>query len=138
MQTLKVNSQVKIEYEYLGISFYPEKCIDTLSFEISNQEFHSCVAKVYLLDCRGKCSFFVYDKKGNIKLKGYYENSVDTLKKYHNAKDVLNSTINKQYTVVRVLRYFSPLRENTWIFYDKNQKVVKAITYHNKFGEVNE
>lgn len=128
LSTLLANSQVKIWFEDFDISFYPKKCVDTLSFDIIKTEYKNTKLIVYLSDCKGKCSIKVIDKNGIVRLDGTYANSYDTLKKYSNAK-VMGKGIKKYVYQVRVLEYFSPLRIGRWNFYSKKGKLEDTLEY---------
>jgi hypothetical protein len=121
-------SQVKIYLEDFDIAFYPKKCTDSISFDIKKGEYKNTKLLVNLLECEGKCSIQITDKKGITRLLGSYINSRDTLKKYSNAR-VMGRNSKKYVYQIRILKYFSPLRNGIWNFYDRLGKLENTIEY---------
>ena len=76
--------------------------------------------KIVLFEGNGKSYFEVY-KNDKLYEKGYYENSLDTLKKYSSAVKVNGSS-----GPIRIFSYFQPLKNGEWIE-TKNGKLVKKI-----------
>lgn len=90
-----------------------EKIGDTVYYEKSSIEKF----KFVFYDSMGKCycERFI---KGKIFQKGYYENSLDTLKRYvsRRSNHGLTSTITVQL-------FFEPLKNGTWITYKNNKEI---------------
>lgn len=74
--------------------------------------------KIVLFDSKGKCYFEAY-KNNKIIEKGYYENSLDTLKKYSTQ---VGSGGKK---TLKILKYFYPLKNGDWYEYKKG-KIIKS------------
>ena len=125
----RAQSILKLEYEYLRISFYPKKCIDTFDFQIPSGEFKNCWVKIFLEDCSGQCKILVVDKKNKTKLTGFYSNGFDTLTKYSFTK-IMGKPKGHSYSKARLLNYLNPLPTGIWTFFDKSGNVAQKTEYH--------
>jgi hypothetical protein len=82
---------------------------DTILWKYTSNEFF----KFVLFDPKGKCYCERYINK-KLYQKGYYENSLDTLKKY-----VASLYIHGKSSKLSVLKFFEPLKNGEWITYEK-------------------
>lgn len=77
---------------------------------------------ILLNDCMGRMYVRIYKNKKLLE-EGSYTNSLDTLKGYTYKK-----TIGSGQKEIVVEKYFQPLRDGTWLFY--NQKgIVRKVNY---------
>ncbi len=83
------------------------KLYDTVLFEKSNKEKFRFV----FFDKLGKCYSERY-VNGKLFQKGYYENSLDTLKRY-----VSSRNLNGPGSKIIVQKYFEPLKNGSWVTY---------------------
>lgn len=74
--------------------------------------------KVVLFDTKGKSYFESYKKKRLFE-KGYFENSLDTLKKYSISVGGHNDR------KMSVIKYFHPIKNGNWLETDKGKLVKK-------------
>lgn len=88
---------------------------DTAKIPFSQNTYFRFVFK----DSRGKSYCEVY-RNNKLYEKGYYENSLDTLKKYSSAAKMNNTTGGK----IKVSKYFQPLKNGEWIE-TKRSKFIK-------------
>jgi hypothetical protein len=100
-------SEYKVEVEYIPA------LRDTFLFNNSSMEDF----KFVFYDKRGKCYCERYLNKILVE-KGNYENSLDTLKRYHSTRKSNGSA------PLSVEKYFQPVRNGMWIFY-KGKNVIK-------------
>ena len=89
------------------------KLFDTTIIEDTENRYFRLV----LFDGRGKSYFEAYLKNQLIE-KGYFENSLDTLKKY---STILGGKQNKR---LKILAYFHPLKNGIWLE-RKNGKLIE-------------
>jgi antitoxin component YwqK of YwqJK toxin-antitoxin module len=78
---------------------------------------------IQLLDCMGKMNLKVY-RNNKILEEGSYINSLDTLKGY-----VYKKTLGSFEKEIVVERYFQPLRDGTWRFYNSKGILYKKVNY---------
>jgi hypothetical protein len=96
---------------YLSVNMIP-KLGDTLRSNRSSKEYF----KFIFYNTKGKC---YCERYINNKLyeKGYYESSLDTLKRY-----IYGKNLGGKYSPIRVKKYFEPLKNGEWIVYKNGQK----------------
>ena len=90
----------------------PRKCNDSITHYLKDSSF----LNLKLANCKGKMSIKQYDRNGNLLLAGQYVASLDTLKEY---VDVFN--LVGEITAIKVYKYFQPLRDGIWVFYEMNE-----------------
>lgn len=90
----------------------PLRCNDLITHYLKDSSF----LKLQLANCKGKMSIKQYDSNGNLVLMGQYVASLDTLKEY---VDVFN--LVGEITAIKVYKYFQPLRDGIWVFYEMNE-----------------
>ena len=78
--------------------------------------------KIVIFDRLGK-SYLERYLNGRLVESGYYENSLDTLKRYVGSRDM-----NGHHGPIKVVKYFEPLKHGVWLTY-KNGKIIKRQTY---------
>jgi hypothetical protein len=89
---------------------------DTLHIKITQKKSVVIIFSEYM----GK-SYFEYYHNGLVQSKGYFENSLDTLKMYHKSYDVLTKTDQ-----ISILKYFQPLKHGEW--YERiNGRLVRRV-----------
>lgn len=108
-----------IYFSEFEIYLTPQKCTDTLKYFFGDSSY--ILVKLY--DCNGASSFVIYDSKNDIKASGYYAKSIDTLKKYVSVYDYNGDLLR-----IEVLKYFEPLKEGSWFYYE-NRKLVRSERY---------
>lgn len=129
--SLRLSAQITIIYEEFGIKVYPKRCTDTLSFSYI-KNYPACSMKLFLQDCSGKALFELYDKKGNLKIKGEFSSGKDTLLKY-SFSEIIGNADEKSHTRVTLIKYLYPLKNNTWFYYDRKHNIVRKEEYEYSF-----
>jgi hypothetical protein len=125
-------AQLLVEVDEFGVSFIPQKCIDTLVLTGNKGEYKNFKVTIYLSNCKGESLVKVYDKKNVLRAEGKYSSSFDTLKRYNIAKEMGRPKAITTYQV-RILEYLRPLKIGKWIYYDKNGKIEYQTEYDYKF-----
>lgn len=116
----QLRSQTHIYLDEYLITLDPVKCNDTIEVKKNGKLF-----KIYIKDCRGEMYCEVY-QKGLLIEKGGYINSLDTLKRY--SLHVCRGDCENQREIV-VFKYFQPLRDGDWFFYDFEYKKYISKTF---------
>jgi hypothetical protein len=90
-----------------------DKLNDTLSYNKSSKEDF----KIVFFDKRGSCYL---ERFFNHKLyqRGYYTNSLDTLKRYVSGRDLQGDQ-----SIISVQKYFEPLKNGEWVTYEGKKKI---------------
>jgi hypothetical protein len=91
---------------------------DTLNYRISNNEHFRFV----FFDEKGKCYCERYIKN-KLYQKGFYENSLDTLRRYVSSRDG-----SGQHSPIKVQQYFQPLKNGVWITYKGSKKIKETYS----------
>lgn len=117
----KVEEQepVPVYFEEYHITIRAIKALgDTLSYKKSSKEDF----KLVFYDTKGKCYLerYIY---GKLSERGYYENSLDTLKQY-----ISGRYSNGNSTPIRVMKYFQPLKSGSWLTYEAG-RIIKEEKY---------
>lgn len=94
------------------------KLNDTINYKRSNVEYY----KLVFFDFKGKAYFERY-KFGKLLEKGWFTNSLDTLKKYITLRSAIDSRSS-----IKVQKYYQPLKDGTWIIYERGS--AKSETYN--------
>lgn len=123
--------QISLYYEDFGVFFYPQKQIDTLSFDVT-QNYPGCTLKLFLKDYGGECYFELYSQKHRLRMTGYFVNGPDTLVRYRYAKD-LGFPHNKSHHSITKVKYLAPLKKGMFTFYDDHGKVKAKYEYDYSF-----
>lgn len=98
---------------------------DTI-YRWNNREKTSMKTIIELLDCRGKLNFIqYYEFTGKLRVEGKYINCIDTLKTLIG----MVSPIEPYRTYYEVFRYFQPLRDGHWIFYNEDRSISREEFY---------
>jgi hypothetical protein len=108
-----------IYFSEFEIYLTPQRCTDTLKYFFNDSSY--ILIKLY--DCDGVSSFVVYNNKRDIKVSGFYAKSLDTLKTYVPVYDFNGDVLR-----IEVLKYFEPLKEGNWYYYE-NRKLVRREKY---------
>lgn len=103
------SSQIDIYLKEYKTYITPTKCKDSIVQYIKDSSF----VKINLLNCEGKMNIKEFDRNGTLLVIGQYRTSLDTLKEY---VDVFN--IFGDITAIKVNKYFQPLRDGIWTFYE--------------------
>ena len=105
---------VPIYFSEYGVTVLEiDKLGDTLHYNKSGKESFRFV----FYDKRGKCYCERY-VNNVLKEKGYYENSLDTLKRYTSSR-----FSNGKSSPMKVQKYFQPLKDGEWIIRKRNREV---------------
>ncbi len=115
----KCEAQSTIFLEEYSINIDPVKCIDTVEKKRGSKKI-----VLYIKNCMGEMYCEVYEKNILIE-KGNYLNSLDTLTGY----SVLVPRGNSEPPKIIVRKYFQPLRDGEWFFYDPRKKKVSKKYY---------
>ncbi len=108
-----------IYFSEFDIYLTPQKCTDTLKYFFGDSSY----ILIKLHDCEGASSFVIYNNKKDIKSSGFYSKSLDTLKKYVSVYDYSGNLVR-----IEVLKYFEPLKESDWYYYE-NKKLIRKEKY---------
>ena len=104
---------IPISFSEYGIVIYQIKTLgDTLYHNRSSKEKF----KLVFLDYKGGCYCERY-LGGNLIEKGFYENSLDTLKHY-----IYSRIPEGGIASIRVEKYFQPIRTGDWFFYHNGKE----------------
>jgi hypothetical protein len=123
IETLNCCAQIDIYLSDYKINITPKKCNDKRSIYLTD----SSLLKIDLLNCKGKMNIQQFGKTGILLLSGQYCASLDTLKQY---VQVLNLSL--ELVKIKVRKFFEPLKDGTWIYYqngqiDRKEKYNKGI-----------
>ena len=91
---------------------------DTLVWKVTKDKY----VKIIFFDFRGKSYSEVFDGKNLIE-RGYYVNSLDTLKRYSSSNN------RGKQGRISVLKYFEPLKNGSWI--EMRQGKLVSVSYRN-------
>lgn len=108
------SSQIDIYLKEYKTFITPGKCKDSLI----HYNHDSSYVAIQLFNCKGAMSIKEFDRHGTLVAAGQYQASLDTLKEY-----VDKFNLSGELMDVTVLRYFQPLRDGVWIFYEKGLPV---------------
>jgi hypothetical protein len=100
----------------------PNQEIYTDSLKITSND--SSIYLINILNCKGKLSFSKYTRDLVLELKGNYAEALDTLKNYANVFDLEGFPIRYY-----VFKYFQPLRDGKWIYYNPDGSIKKQEEY---------
>jgi hypothetical protein len=114
-------SQVPIRIKEYGIFFTAIKCQDELKIPLQKDNQY---ALINLFDCKGAMHIDIFNGKNKIE-SGSYINSIDTLKEYVTKTNI---GINTKSEII-VKRYFQPIRDGEWFYYNKLGHVYKKENY---------
>lgn len=107
-----------------------EKIGDTIDYEKSSIERF----KFVFYDLKGKCYMERY-VNNKLSEKGYYENSLDTLKRYVSGRNNNGTT-----SPIYVQSYFEPLKNGLWLTYkygkEKKEEYVMGIAIEHTVPKV--
>ena len=128
---IKSNSDknIPIFFREFGVEIYVDKLFDTVYYNKSSSEKF----KFVFFESKGKCycERFI---KNKLFEKGYFENSLDTLKRYINSRRISRNNTPIE-SAITVQAYFEPLRNGEWIRIEKNklikQKYVMGVLVDN-------
>ena len=112
---------LQVYLQEFDVYFYPDSCIGKTSISLLGEEGQ---LDADIADCKGKMKIRQFNKSGALMIEGFYENSLDTLKKYSIGKSAIDGTRG-----VSIMEYFQPLAEGTWIYYINGKESKKKI-YH--------
>lgn len=107
--TYTASSQIDIYLKEYKTFITPAKCKDSLIHYNNDSSY----VKINLFNCKGAMSIKEFDRHGTLVAVGQYQASLDTLKEY-----VDRFNLSGELMEVTVLRYFQPLRDGVWIFYE--------------------
>lgn len=91
----------------------PRKCNDSIRHYLKDSSF----LQLKLYNCKGKMSVKQYGRNGELLATGQYIASLDTLKEY-----VVVYSLSDNSETVKVHKFFQPLKEGEWIFYQNGQE----------------
>jgi len=103
------SSQIDIYLKEYKTYITPAKCKDSLIHYNKDSSY----VKIDLFNCKGKMSIKELDRHGTLVATGQYQASLDTLKQYVDRFNLSGDLMD-----VTVGRYFQPLRDGVWIFYE--------------------
>ena len=89
---------------------YPEKFPDTIVRKLNDTNS----IKIYLRSEKGSATFYTYNLKNNVIIKGGYANALDTFKRY-----VIKFNPMGQGKII-VESYFEPVMDGEWSYYKDN------------------
>lgn len=108
------NNNIPLIFPEYRVEIYAASHLgDTLSYRVSSKEDF----KFVFFDEKGKCYCERYIKK-KLYQKGFYENSLDTLKRYVSSRDG-----SGQHSPIRVQQYFQPLKNGEWVTYKDGKQI---------------
>lgn len=118
-----------LNYEEFGVFFSPQKCIDTINFNLKGK-YQGYTLRLYLKDCKGEASFELFDNKNDLQMSGNYDNAMDTLKKYKFGRYLGESEGTEKYSI-SLIKYLYPLKAREWIYYEGKgkQRKKRVVNY---------
>jgi hypothetical protein len=111
-----INSIMLREFKVI---IHPTKIPDTLNERVDDNN----VIRIYLQDSRGASTFWVFDLKKKIRIKGEYENASHLRKR--NEK-IFDKDANM---IIHVEKYFQPIPVGVWLFYNEKGVIIKRRKY---------
>lgn len=111
------DNSIPIYFAEYGVIIYDiPKLGDTLNYNKSSKEDFRFV----FFDFRGQC-YFERFINGRLYQKGYYANSLDTLKRYVSGRNTKGES-----TGIKVQKYFEPIKNGEWITFKSRKKIKEA------------
>jgi hypothetical protein len=114
-----LQDSIPIIYNDYGVHIRHVKTFgDTIRYNLSSKEDF----KLVIFSPMGN-SYLEHYVKGQLVESGYYENSLDTLKRY-----VSGRGLNGNHGPIKIQKYFEPLKNGAWLTY-KNGKIIKRQVF---------
>jgi hypothetical protein len=113
----------RIKIEEYKLVIVPDSCKQNIT---ETDEPNNRYFKLQLKSCKGAMHLECYNlKDSTLREKGTYISSLDLLKSY---EKVYNLTKHK--TEVIVSKYYQPLRDGNWYYYDSAGNIIKKEVYN--------
>jgi hypothetical protein len=120
---------------FVSLSYAQEYCKIPIQIDVINEShrffqgrFNEVVGhyqiKGTLETCKGRMSIEVFVEDSILFCKGGYLESLDTLKAY-----TQSFYLDEDKTVIEVFKYFEPLKEGDWYFYDGKGNFLRREEY---------
>ncbi|MBW7943714.1 MAG: hypothetical protein H3C64_15360 [Candidatus Kuenenia stuttgartiensis] len=105
------NGKYRIKVEEYDLTLIPKSCRDSI---FKKDEQNNLFFKIFLKDCKGAMKLECYNlSDSTLKEKGEYTSSLALLSSYISS---VNGTTGE--TKILVSKYYQPLRDGIWEFYD--------------------
>jgi hypothetical protein len=112
----------RIKVDEYKITIVPDSCKQTIT-EVDKK--NNRYFKLYLKNCKGAMLLECYNlRDSTLKEKGTYMASLDLLKSYVNVYNLTKHT-----TQIVVAKYYQPLRDGSWNYYDSVGNIIKNEVY---------
>jgi len=105
---LKKNRKISLYLKEFGLSLYAKKTPDTIRMKVGD----STSIKIYIKDRKGASSFFIYDARNRVIIRGQYSDALKLSRMITDSFSAFGDLLKS-----KIVWHFEPVCSGTWSFY---------------------